>query len=359
MAEAVPAGNVVAFFFIRHGPLLPQRKAGGPSAPRRQQARWLSATGRPLLLAARRAPPLPAVGGQSAGPGGPGGDPLDPRSAGRRWVAEAVPAGNVVVFFFIRHGTLFPQRKAGGPSAPRRQQARWPSATGRPLLLAARRAPPCPPQRAGSPPVQGVQGVTPWTPAPPGGGGGQRPFPRAMLSLFFFTRHGTLFPQHKAGGPSALRRQQARWPSATGRPLLLAARRAPPCPPQRAGGPPQSGGDPLDPRSAGRRWVAEAVPAGMGGCFPVLATAPFYRSVKPEGLPPSGGNKPGGLPPPGVLYCLQPAAHPPCPPQRAGSPPVQGVTPWPPWRGRGRFLRLRRSRTCPLAGSAQSGSRHW
>ena len=180
---------------------------------------------------------------------------------------------------------------------------------------------------------------------------------------------------------------------------------------------------------------------GHGGCFPVLATAPFFRSVKPEGLLPSGGNKPGGLPPPGVLYCLHPAAHPParpkgravrrsrgsppgpplrreavgveavpagnvvvfffirhgplfpqrkaggpsalrrqqarwpsatgrplllparrtspCPPQRAGSPPVQGVTPWTPWRGRGRFLRLRRSRTCPRAGSAQSGSRHW
>ena len=142
-------------------------------------------------------------------------------------MAEAVPAGNVVVFFFIRRGPLFPQRKAGGPSALRRQQARWPSATGRPLLLAARRGPPCPPQRAGSPPVQGVQGVTPWTPAPPGGGGRQRPFPRAMLSFFSSS-----------------------------------------------------------------------------------ATAPFYRSVKPEGLPPSGGNKPGGFPPPGVLYCLQPAAHP-------------------------------------------------
>ena len=201
--------------------------------------------------------------------------------------------------------------------------------------------------------------MTPWTPAPPGGDGWQRPFPRAMLSLFSSS-----------------------------------------------------------------------------------ATAPFFRSVKPEGLPPPGGNKPGGLPPPGVLYCLQPAARPlpaaggqsagpggpggdpldpappggrgwqrpfprawgllfcarhgplfpqrkaggpsalrrqqarwpsatgrplllaarrksPCPPQRAGSPPVQGVTPWPPWRGRGRFLRLRRSRTCPRAGSAQSGSRHW
>ncbi len=102
--------------------------------------------------------PLPAAGGQSAGPGG---HPLAPRSAGRTWVAEAVPAGNVVVFFFIRHGPLFPQRKAGGPSALRRQQARWPSATGRPLLLAAHRGPPCPPQRAGSPPVQGV---TPWPP---------------------------------------------------------------------------------------------------------------------------------------------------------------------------------------------------
>ena len=29
-----------------------------------------------------------------------------------------------------------------------------------------------------------AQGVTPWTPAPPGGGGWQRPFPRAMLSFF-------------------------------------------------------------------------------------------------------------------------------------------------------------------------------
>ena len=186
-------------------------------------------------------------------------------------MAEAVPAGNVVVFFFIHHGPLFPQRKS-------RRIFRPPAATS-PVAFRHRASfiacspprAPCPPQRAGSPPVQGV---TPWTPAPPGGRGWQGPFPRAMLSLFSSS-----------------------------------------------------------------------------------ATAPFYRSVKPEGLPPSGGNKPGGLPPPGVLYCLQPAAHP-CPPQ-AGSPPVQGVTPWPPWRGRGRFLRLRRSRTCPRAGSAQSGSRRW
>jgi len=199
--------------------------------------------------------------------------------------------------------------------------------------------------------------VTPWTPAPPGGGGG-RGRSRGHGGCFSVPATAPFFRSVKPEGlpPSGGNKPGGLPPPGVLYCLQPAARPLPAAGGQSAG-PGGPGGDPLDPAPPGGRGWQRPFPRAMLSFFSSSATAPFFRSVKPEGLLPSGGNKPGGLPPPGVLNCLQPAALP--LPAAGGQSPVQGVTPWPPWRGRGRFLRLRRSRTCPRAGSAQSGSRHW
>ena len=153
--------------------------------------------------------------------------------------------------------------------------------------------------------------MTPWTPAPPGGGGWQRPFPRAMLSFFSSSATAPFFRSVKPEGllPSGGNKPGGLPPPGVLYCLQPAARPLPAAGGQSAG-PGGPGGDPLDPAPPGGRGWQRPFPRAMLSFFSSSATAPFFRSVKPEGLLPSGGNKPGGLPPPGVLYCLQPAARP-------------------------------------------------
>ena len=94
---------------------------------------------------------------------------------------------------------------------------------------------------------------------------------------------------------------------------------------------------------------------GRWGCFSVSATTPVFRIIKPEGLLPSGGNKPGGLLPPGVVFFLQPAARPPARPP-AGSPGSRGSPPGLPPPGVVSFLQPA-ARPLPARWAGSPGSR--